>query len=142
MLIGSATMAVRSYVAVIDDDESICRSLSRLLQGAGLSPISYRSAEDFLDDRMRVPFDCLVVDVQLEGMSGVELNRRLAACQIHTPVIYITSHDDPKVREDALDAGAIAFFRKTDAGDEILAAIRKAIAANRAVEPRRPANAR
>ena len=57
-------------------------------------------------------------------------------------MIYITAHDDPKVREDALDAGAIAFFRKTDAGDEILAAIRKAIAANRAVEPRRPANAR
>jgi FixJ family two-component response regulator len=132
-------MAVRSYVAVIDDDESICRSLGRLLQGAGLSPISYRSAEDFLDDRMRVPFDCLIVDVQLEGMSGVELSRRLAACQIRTPIIYITAHDDPKVREDALDAGAIAFFRKTDSGDEILAAIRRAISSNRVVEPRRPA---
>jgi len=136
-------MAGRSYVAVIDDDESICRSLGRLLQGAGLSPISYRSAEEFLDDRMRVPFDCLVVDVQLEGMSGVELSRRLAACQIHTPVIYITAHDDPKVRQDALEGGAIAFFRKTDSGVEILAAIRRAISVNRtAAEPHRPASSR
>ena len=98
-------MAVRSYVAVIDDDESICRSLSRLLQGAGLSPISYRSAEDFLDDRMRVPFDCLVVDVQLEGMSGVELNRRLAACQIHTPVLsWATSSSRYRCRVAGLTA--------------------------------------
>ena len=124
-------MPGRSYVAVIDDDESICRSLSRLLQGVGLSPISYRSAEEFLDDRMRVPFDCLVVDVQLEGMSGVELNRRLAACQITTPVIYITAQDDPQIRESAMNAGGAAFFRKTDSGAEIVVAIQKAIGGNR-----------
>ena len=134
-------MAGRSYVAVIDDDESICRSLSRLLTGAGLSPISYRSAEEFLDDRMRVPFDCLVIDVQLEGMSGVELSRRLAACQIHTPVIYITAHDDPKVREEALSAGAVAYFRKTDSGADIIEAIRQAISARRVGEKHRPATA-
>lgn len=135
-------MPGRSYVAVIDDDESICRALCRLLQSAGLSPIAYRSAEDFLDDRMRVPFDCLVVDVQLEGMSGVELNRRLAACQIRTPVIYITAHDDPKVREDALSTGAVAFFSKTDPGAEIIAAIRAAVSANHATEVRWPVNAK
>jgi FixJ family two-component response regulator len=134
-------MAGRSYVAVIDDDESICRSLGRLLQSAGFSPITYHSAEEFLDDRMRVPFDCLVVDVQLEGMSGVELNRRLAACQIHTPVIYITAHDDPKVREDALSAGAVAFFSKTDSGAEIIAAIRGAAGVSQATAMRRPASA-
>lgn len=120
-------MSARSYVAVIDDDASVCRSLGRLLQSAGLSPITYRSAEEFLDDQMRVPFSCLVVDVQLEGMSGMELNRRLTACQIRTPVIYITAHDDPHVREEALNAGGAAFFRKTDAGSDILAAIRQAM---------------
>ena len=125
-------MPTRSYVAVIDDDASVCRSLGRLLQSAGLSPITYRSAEEFLDDQMRVPFACLVVDVQLEGMSGMELNRRLTACQIRTPVIYITAHDEPQVREEAMNAGATAFFRKTDPGSEILAAIRQAIQANTA----------
>lgn len=122
-------MTARSYVAVIDDDASLCRSLGRLLQGAGLSPITYRSAEEFLDDQMRVPFSCLVVDVQLEGMSGMELNRRLAACKIRTPVIYITANDDPQVREEAMSAGGTAFFRKTDAGKDILAAIREAMSA-------------
>jgi FixJ family two-component response regulator len=120
-------MTARSYVAVIDDDASLCRSLGRLLQSAGLSPITYRSAEEFLDDQMRVPFSCLVVDVQLEGMSGMELNRRLTACQIRTPVIYITANDDPQVREEAMNAGGAAFFRKTDAGKDILAAIREAV---------------
>lgn len=126
-------MPTRSYVAVIDDDASVCRSLGRLLQSAGLNPITYRSAEDFLDDQMRVPFACLVVDVQLEGMTGVELSRRLTACQIRTPVIYITALDDPQVREEALNAGGMAFFRKTDPGAEILAAIRQALE-----QPRRP----
>jgi len=120
-------MPTRSYVAIIDDDASICRSLSRLLQSAGLNPITYRSAEEFLDDQLRMPFSCLIVDVQLEGMSGLELNRRLAACQIRTPVIYITAQDDPLVREEALRTGAAAYFRKTDPGADILAAIRQSM---------------
>lgn len=120
-------MPARSYVAVIDDDESMCRSLSRLLQSAGLHPVAYSSAEDFLDDRLRVDFDCLLVDVQLGGMSGLELHRRLMACQVRTPFIYITAHDDPQVRVEAIAAGCAAFFRKTDAGVDIIAAIHQAI---------------
>lgn len=116
-------MPTRSYVAVIDDDASICSALGRLLQSAGLNPISYRSAEEFLDDQMRVQFSCLLVDVQLEGMSGIELKRRLTACQIRTPVICISAVDEPEVREEAIKAGAAAFFRKTDPGSEVLAAI-------------------
>lgn len=122
-------MSGRSYVAVIDDDESVRRSMGRLLHTAGMSPITYRSAEEFLEDRMRVSFSCLVVDVQLEGISGIELNRRLTACQIHTPVIYITAHDEPQVREEALKVGGLAYFRKTDPGAEIVAAIRQAVTA-------------
>jgi len=120
-------MSGRSYVAVIDDDDSVRRSMGRLLQSAGMNPITYRSAEEFLDDRMRVSFSCLLVDVQLEGITGIELNRRLVACQIRTPVIYITAHDDPQVRDEALKAGGQAYFHKTDPGSDIVAAIRKAV---------------
>ena len=120
-------MTARSYVAVIDGDESVCRALGRLLQGAGLYPVMYGSAEAYLEDRMRVQFDCLLVDVQLRGMTGLELHRRLSACQILTPVIFITADDEPQTRVKALQGGCAAYFRKTDAGVDIVAAIWKAI---------------
>ena len=120
-------MSVRSYIAIIDDDESVCRSLGRLLQSVGMHPVCYTSAEDFLDDRMRVSFDCLVIDVQLGGISGLELHRRLTACQVRTPVIYITAQDDPAAREQAFEAGCVAYFRKTDPGGDVIAAIHQAI---------------
>jgi FixJ family two-component response regulator len=126
-------MPARPYVAVIDDEESICRSLGRLLQNSGLHSIAYTSAEDFLDDQMRVPFACLLLDVQLGGMSGLELHRRLTACQVRTPVIYITARDDPKERMEALAGGGVAYFRKTDAGADIIAAIKQAIRMNSAL---------
>ena len=68
-----------SYVAIVDDDASVCRSFSRLLSAAGVQPVSYASAEAFLNDTKRPRFDCLVLDIQLDGISGLELRRRLAA---------------------------------------------------------------
>ena len=119
-------MTARHYVAIIDDDPGICRSMSRLLEHAGLKPIAYPSAEAFLDDGLRLPFSCLLVDIQLEGMSGIELHRRIAACLIRTPVIYITANDDPLIRQEAMSVGGAAFFHKTDSGADILAAIKVA----------------
>jgi FixJ family two-component response regulator len=115
------------YVAVVDDDESICRSFSRLLRAAGFHPISYRSAEAFLDDRNHPRFDCLVLDIQLEGISGLELSRRLTAVNDGTPVIFITAHEDPKAHLDAQSVGCAAFFRKTDPGDSVVNTIRRVI---------------
>lgn len=120
-------MTARHYVAIIDDDRSICRSMARLLENAGLKPIAYLSAEAFLDDGLRLPFSCLLVDIQLEGISGIELHRRLAACKIRTPVIYITANDDPLLRQEAMNTGGAGFFHKTDPGADILAAIRNAV---------------
>jgi FixJ family two-component response regulator len=113
------------YIAVVDDDESLCRSLGRLLRAAGIQPITYPSAEAFLADTKHPRFDCLVLDIQLGGMSGIELQRQLVAAGEKTPVIFITAHDDPEVREEALATGCAAFFRKTDSGAEVLEAIRK-----------------
>ncbi len=115
------------YVAVVDDDESVCRSFSRLLRLAGFQPVTYASAEALLQDDKRPRFDCLLLDIQLEGMSGLELSRRLAAVKDSTPVIFITAHDDPEVRSQALASGCAGYFRKTDSGEEVLNAIRRAV---------------
>jgi FixJ family two-component response regulator len=114
------------YVAIVDDDENFGRSLGRLLRAAGMQPITYLSAEAFLADTKRPRFDCLVLDIQLGGLSGIELGRRLMAEGGHPPVIYITAHDDPESRAEAQAAGCAAYFRKTDPGADVLNAIRRA----------------
>ena len=118
------------YVAVVDDDESVCRSFGRLLRTAGFQPVSYTSAEAFLEDTKRPRFDCLVLDIQLEGMSGLELCRRLVAVHDETPVVFITAHDAPEVRANAVASGCAGYFRKNDPGALILEAITKAVHAN------------
>ncbi len=115
------------YIAVIDDDESLCRSMSRLLRAAHLQPITYPSAEVFLADTKRPKFDCLVLDIQLKGMSGLDLSQRLAAVKDATPFVFITAHDDPAVRAQAEASGCAGYFRKTDSGADVLAAIRRVI---------------
>jgi FixJ family two-component response regulator len=115
------------YVAVIDDDESVCLSMSRLLRAAHFQPITYPSAEAFLADQNHPRFDCLLLDIQLQGISGVELHRRLAAINNTTPVIFITAYDDPEARAQAEATGCAGYFRKTDSGTDVLATIRAAI---------------
>ena len=116
------------YVAVVDDDENICRSFARLLRAAGMQPITYDSAETFLADRKHPEFSCLVLDIQLGGMSGIELAKRLAAVGGRTPIIFITAHDDPDARSAAEALGCAAYFRKTDSGNDVLKAIRSVAA--------------
>jgi FixJ family two-component response regulator len=115
------------YIAVIDDDESLCLSMSRLLRAARLQPITYPSGESFLADIKRPKFDCLVLDIQLKGMSGLDLRRRLSAVMDATPVIFITAHEDPEVRAQAEASGCAGYFRKMDSGADVLAAIRSTI---------------
>lgn len=118
--------AAHTYVAVVDDDESLCRSLARFLRAAGIQPITYASAEAFLADTKHPTFDCLLLDIRLGGMSGLELAERLAASGSATPVIFITAQDEPETRAQALHAGCVAYLRKTDSAETLLAAIRKA----------------
>ena len=115
------------YVAVVDDDESVCRSLGRLLRTAGFQPVTYASAEAFLGDTKRPRFDCLVLDIQLGGISGLELSRRLTAVNDGTPVVFITAHDDPAVQAQAEAAGCAGYLRKSDSGGLVLDAITRAM---------------
>ena len=112
-------------VAIVDDDASLCRSLSRLLRVAGYEPHAFHSAEDFLAEADPTRFACALVDVQLGGMSGLELQRTLATRGDPTALIFITAHDEPAVRDEAVQHGCAAFFSKTDDGQRILDAIRR-----------------
>jgi FixJ family two-component response regulator len=113
------------HVAVVDDDENLCRSFGRLLRAAGMEPVTYPSAEAFLADTEHARFNCLILDVQLGGMSGLELSRRLTATGEQMPFIFITAHDDFDGRAEAAAAGCAAYFRKTDSGAEVLESIRR-----------------
>ena len=115
------------YVAVVDDDESVCRSFGRLLRTAGFQPVTYASAEAFLEDTKSPRFDCLVLDIQLEGMSGLELSRRLVAVRDATPFIFITAHDAPEMQTEALACGCAGYFRKNDPGQLVMDTIRQAV---------------
>jgi len=127
MLLNEMSMNSQNlYIAVVDDDESVCRSFCRLLRTAHFQPIAYSSAEAFLADTKHPKFDCLVLDIRLEGISGLELRERLAAVQDVTPVVFITAFDDPELRAQAEASGCAGFFRKSDAGSDVLAAIRRA----------------
>jgi FixJ family two-component response regulator len=112
-------------VAVVDDDESLCRSFGRLLRAAGIRPFMYPSAEAFLADREQPQFDCLVFDVRLGGMSGIELGLWLAAEGAPAPIIFVTAYDEAGSRRLAERVGCAGYFRKTDSGDAVLEAIRR-----------------
>jgi FixJ family two-component response regulator len=104
---------MRMSVAIIDDDESVCRSLVRLLQQAGLRPSAFQSAEAFLASPLRSGFGCLVLDVHLDGgMSGLELRREMLENGDLTPIIFLTAHDDFVTRSEVDCMGCAAFMRK------------------------------
>jgi FixJ family two-component response regulator len=87
-------MSKHTYIAIVDDDPSVCTSLGRLLRLARFQPIAYPSAEAFLADGKGPRFDCLVLDIRLDGMSGLELLAHLVAEKMHLPVIFVTAVED------------------------------------------------
>jgi FixJ family two-component response regulator len=119
-------------VAIVDDDASANRALQRLLRGSGFEPRGFDSAERFLDDASRSSFACLLLDIQLSGMSGLELQRELRASGDSVPIIFVTAHDESAYRDEAFSSGCTGFFRKTDAGTLIISALRAVIEADRA----------
>jgi FixJ family two-component response regulator len=115
------------FVAVVDDDTSLCRALARLLTAGGIQSRCYPSAEAFLEDHDNSGPDCLVLDLQLGGMSGFELQRELMARGRVFPTIFITADNSVEAREQAQSAGCEGFFLKTDPGDAILWAVRRVL---------------
>jgi FixJ family two-component response regulator len=114
-------------VCVVDDDDSLLRALRRLLDATGFRVETFPSAEAFLGSRHRAGADCLVLDVHLGGLSGLDLQEQLATSGVRTPVVIITAHDDAPTRERARRAGAIEYLRKPFDDDSLIAAIHRAI---------------
>jgi FixJ family two-component response regulator len=106
---------VKPLVAIVDDDESVCRALKRLVRSVGMDGETFASGREFLDLIEAMPSfhpDCVVLDVQMPGLNGLEVQERLATNGNPLPVIFITAHDDAIPRERALAGGAVAFVRK------------------------------
>jgi FixJ family two-component response regulator len=117
----------KPYVAVVDDDSSFARSLERLFRASGFKVDTYSSAEAFLTPTPRPRPDCLVLDIQLGGMSGLDLLRFLREVGDLAPVIFVTAHDAAGVRKEAELGGCVAYLLKPVRGETLLDAVNKAI---------------
>ena len=123
------TPGVQTVVAVVDDQSALREATENLLKSAGLKAVSFASAEDFLQARALEGAGCLILDVRLPGMSGLELQEHLAADGIHLPVVFITAQEDSdgRMRARALRSGALAFLRKPFGDEDLLNAVRSAL---------------
>ena len=117
----------RSVVAVVDDDESLRRSLRNLLRSVGFGVETFASAEEFLRLAQREDTGCLVLDLGLTGMSGLDLLQHLAVADSHIPVVVLTAHGDEETRRRSLQAGAVAFLDKPFRSAALLDAVRAAL---------------
>ena len=117
----------RKLVAVVDDDTIMLRTLDRLLNVSGFTTETYCSGESLLAGSACSRATCLVLDIHLEGMSGIELSRQLAASGSKLPVIFMTAFDDDATREAAMEAGCVAFLHKPFPASSLIAAIEAAV---------------
>ena len=115
-------------ISVVDDDSSVRTALDRLMRSVRMNVNLFASAEEFLNSAHTRKADCLIFDVRLPGMSGVELHRHLLAQQYRVPVIFITAHgSDEAARLEAASDWTVAYFTKPFSGDELLDAVAAAL---------------
>jgi FixJ family two-component response regulator len=117
----------RGLISVVDDDESIRRTTAFLIKSFGFRAAAFESAETFLKSGQLHETSCLIVDVQMPGMNGLELQSELAAAGYDIPIIFITAYDNKLSRQQAMQAGAIAFLGKPFSDEELLQTIRSAL---------------
>ncbi len=115
-------------VSVVDDDESLRRSVKNLLTSVGFRVETFDSAEAYLRSSDREGTGCLVLDLRMPGMSGLDLLGHLTAAGSRVPAVVLTAHSDAEARRKTLEAGAIAFLGKPFHGDALLDAVRSALA--------------
>jgi FixJ family two-component response regulator len=121
-------MATRqTIVAVVEDDLSVLRATRDLLDALGVATSVFSSAEEFLERGAEARPDCLLLDIHLGGMSGIDLSRQLADNGSTLPVIFMTALDDERTRMLAMQAGCVAFLRKPCAARDLMDAIHTAV---------------
>jgi FixJ family two-component response regulator len=119
--------AKTKLVAIVDDDDSMRSALQGLLKSARLPVQSFASAEEFLKSGQHQQIACLIADIRMPGMSGLELQAQLNAKRCRIPIIFITAHGDEKMRMQALRAGAVEFMAKPFNDEALLESVRAAL---------------
>jgi FixJ family two-component response regulator len=114
-------------VSIVDDDDSLRMSLASLIRSAGFQVLSFASAEAFLTSTQARDSACLILDVRMAGMNGLELQHHIVAANWRLPIIFITSYADDDVQARALEVGAVAFLHKPFRDDELLNAMEAAL---------------
>lgn len=122
-----------STIYIIDDNPNVWRALARLMASAGFMWKAFSSAEEFMTNAKLESGDCIVADISMPGMSGLDLKHRLNADKNKTPVIFLTGHDTEETRAAAKEAGAAGYFRKPVDAQALLDAIQWALNKNRAL---------
>jgi FixJ family two-component response regulator len=122
-----ATQTKANLVAIVDDDESMRSALQGMLKSVGLASEVFASAEEFLKSGQQKKTACLITDIRMPGMSGLELQARLNAERCKIPTIFITAHGDTKMRMQALRAGAVEFLAKPFDDEVLLESVRAAL---------------
>lgn len=120
-------MSNLSLISVVDDDDSVRESLQCLIRSFGFTVEAFASAEEFLKSDHLRDTRCLILDVRMPGMNGIELRRRLVASHCDIPVIFITAHGDETARSQALRDGAVDYLLKPFTEEELLNAIHAAL---------------
>jgi len=123
-----AISADSRFVAIVDDDDLMRGALQGLLKAAGLPAQAFASAEEFLNSGQQRHSACLIADIRMPGMSGLELQARLKDEKISIPTIFITAHGDSRMRMQALRAGAVEFLAKPFDDEVLLDSVRAALA--------------
>ncbi len=123
----TGTTAKTPLISIVDDDESVRVAMSNLIRSIGFAARSFASAEEFLTSPDLEGTSCLISDVQMPGISGLELQTRLAAQNHHAPVILITAFPDADVKESALKAGAVCFLHKPFDGQVLIRCLDQAL---------------
>ena len=117
----------KKLISIVDDDESIRRTTTLLIQSFGFQAAAFESADSLLKSGQLQETSCLIVDVQMPGMNGLQLHRHLAASGYKIPIIFITAYDNKESRQQAMQAGAVAFLSKPFNDDLLLEAIRATV---------------
>lgn len=114
-------------VAIVDDDDSMRSALLGMLRVVGLPARAFSSAEEFLESGQQHAVACLIADIRMPGMSGLELQAKLNADRCRVPIIFLTAHGDEKMRMQALLAGAVEFMAKPFDDEALLESVRAAL---------------
>jgi FixJ family two-component response regulator len=123
------TKRTTKLVAIVDDDDSMRIALDGLLKAVGYPAQAFASAEEFLKSGQQHQTSCLIADIRMPGMSGLELQAQLNAERCRIPIIFITAHGDAKMRLQALRAGAVEFLSKPFDEEVLLESVRAALEA-------------